>query len=125
LLTASSSGENSLSDVIEIRVPKGKNLDYGSQEFEQYESIGLQVAPRRRRLRSSQTPLQELPFLCLILVAGGLGERLGFSDIKVRGRERVCVMASIDVALARASARAACRPGLHEVVPALLRRVVT
>jgi UDP-sugar pyrophosphorylase len=67
LLAASNSGENPLADVTSVEVPKGVTLDYDSDEFGQYE----------------QTGVGEIPYMCFVLVAGGLGERLGFSGIKL------------------------------------------
>ena len=48
-------------------VPEGVNLSFGSAEFERYEQMGLAAA-------------RDTVF---VLVAGGLGERLGYSGIKV------------------------------------------
>lgn len=48
-------------------VPDGKRLDYGSKEFSDLENIGIWAAEHA----------------AFVLVAGGLGERLGFSGIKV------------------------------------------
>ncbi|KAK8807403.1 hypothetical protein WA158_004162 [Blastocystis sp. Blastoise] len=48
-------------------VPQGKVLEYGTSEFYETEQIGL----------------EELPYTCFVIVAGGLGERLGYNDIKV------------------------------------------
>lgn len=51
----------------EVAVPTGKNLDYGSSEFTEFEGIGV----------------GEIPRVAFVLVAGGLGERLGYSGIKL------------------------------------------
>uniref|UniRef100_A0A7S2WAN4 UTP-monosaccharide-1-phosphate uridylyltransferase n=1 Tax=Rhizochromulina marina TaxID=1034831 RepID=A0A7S2WAN4_9STRA len=67
LLRAAAQGENPLHGVIQVNVPLGVNLDYGSQEYDRYEAIGF----------------QQLPYLSFVLVAGGLGERLGFNGIKL------------------------------------------
>lgn len=48
-------------------VPEGVNLKFGDADFERYEQLGLSAA--------NET--------VYVLVAGGLGERLGFSGIKV------------------------------------------
>lgn len=48
-------------------VPEGVNLAYGKDEFLEYETLGAEAA-------------SEAAF---VLVAGGLGERLGYSGIKV------------------------------------------
>lgn len=67
LLVASNSGENPLADVTSVSVPRGVTLDYSSDEFGQYEEVGV----------------DEIPYMCFVLVAGGLGERLGYSGIKL------------------------------------------
>eukprot|EP01061_Rhynchopus_euleeides_P011017 TRINITY_DN20592_c0_g1_i1.p1 TRINITY_DN20592_c0_g1~~TRINITY_DN20592_c0_g1_i1.p1 ORF type:complete len:588 (+),score=203.93 TRINITY_DN20592_c0_g1_i1:47-1810(+) len=48
-------------------VPSGLALEYGTEEFLRYEAAGL----------------QEIPHACFVLVAGGLGERLGYNGIKL------------------------------------------
>ena len=48
-------------------VPEGAKLEFGSEGFLEHEALGL----------------KELGALSFVLVAGGLGERLGFSGIKV------------------------------------------
>eukprot|EP00884_Botryococcus_braunii_P012727 jgi/Botrbrau1/21455/Bobra.0216s0063.1 len=48
-------------------VPHGEKLDYGSEEFQILENIGITEAAQS----------------AFVLVAGGLGERLGYSGIKV------------------------------------------
>lgn len=48
-------------------VPTGLTLDYGSPDFEELEALGLEEASKT----------------VFVLVAGGLGERLGYSGIKV------------------------------------------
>lgn len=60
-------------------VPEGEKLDFGSQRFRELERAGVAAAGG----------------CAFVLVAGGLGERLGYSGIKVRtmqGRgDVVCV----------------------------------
>eukprot|EP00201_Polytomella_parva_P008755 CAMPEP_0175052040 /NCGR_PEP_ID=MMETSP0052_2-20121109/8141_1 /TAXON_ID=51329 ORGANISM="Polytomella parva, Strain SAG 63-3" /NCGR_SAMPLE_ID=MMETSP0052_2 /ASSEMBLY_ACC=CAM_ASM_000194 /LENGTH=907 /DNA_ID=CAMNT_0016316405 /DNA_START=213 /DNA_END=2936 /DNA_ORIENTATION=+ len=48
-------------------VPMGTHLDFGSDEFRSFETLGLSEASRA----------------AFVLVAGGLGERLGYSGIKL------------------------------------------
>ncbi|KAK9786668.1 hypothetical protein WJX73_000832 [Symbiochloris irregularis] len=48
-------------------VPQGENLDFGSAEFQELEREGVKAASNA----------------AFVLVAGGLGERLGFSGIKL------------------------------------------
>jgi UDP-sugar pyrophosphorylase len=48
-------------------VPNGVELTPGTPEFDVYEELGL----------------KELQHLCIVLIAGGLGERLGYSGIKI------------------------------------------
>lgn len=48
-------------------IPEGKNLEFGTKEFCKYEAIGL----------------KELKHAGFVLVAGGLGERLGYEYIKI------------------------------------------
>ena len=55
-------------------VPEGERLDFGSQRFRELERAGVAAAANA----------------AFVLVAGGLGERLGYSGIKV-GRRRMCV----------------------------------
>ena len=49
-------------------VPKGENVEYGSKKHRELEKIGLKQAKKT----------------AFVLVAGGLGERLGYKGIKVR-----------------------------------------
>jgi UDP-glucose pyrophosphorylase len=49
-------------------VPQGESFDIGTKEFDDFEGVGL----------------QEMGKCGFVLVAGGLGERLGYSGIKVR-----------------------------------------
>eukprot|EP00618_Florenciella_parvula_P031890 CAMPEP_0119536226 /NCGR_PEP_ID=MMETSP1344-20130328/49107_1 /TAXON_ID=236787 /ORGANISM="Florenciella parvula, Strain CCMP2471" /LENGTH=671 /DNA_ID=CAMNT_0007578181 /DNA_START=90 /DNA_END=2105 /DNA_ORIENTATION=- len=67
LLSASSANENPMKDVESVQIPIGKSLDYGSPEYDKLESLGLEEVSRA----------------CFVLVAGGLGERLGYSGIKL------------------------------------------
>ena len=62
LLDASAKGKNPF-DFYRPEVPQGENLTYGDPEFEKMEKIGVEAA-------------KDAVF---ILVAGGLGERLGYS----------------------------------------------
>ncbi|KAK8793514.1 hypothetical protein WA158_004873 [Blastocystis sp. Blastoise] len=48
-------------------LPVGKNLEFGTPEFIEMEKIGL----------------EELQYTCFVIVAGGLGERLGYPSIKI------------------------------------------
>lgn len=50
-------------------VPEGEKLDWGSPHFRELEQAGMTAAGG----------------CAFVLVAGGLGERLGYSGIKVRG----------------------------------------
>lgn len=49
------------------RVPKGERLEFGSKQFDDFEDAGV----------------EELGSTGFVLVAGGLGERLGYSGIKI------------------------------------------
>jgi UDP-sugar pyrophosphorylase len=66
LLRASAAGENPFAGMTPV-VPTGRKLEYASAEFVACEETGLAA------------------FLdcAMVLVAGGLGERLGYTDIKV------------------------------------------
>eukprot|EP00927_Polykrikos_kofoidii_P077317 TRINITY_DN7426_c0_g1_i2.p1 TRINITY_DN7426_c0_g1~~TRINITY_DN7426_c0_g1_i2.p1 ORF type:complete len:1955 (+),score=443.63 TRINITY_DN7426_c0_g1_i2:345-5867(+) len=66
LLEASRLGDNPFADYTPS-VPAGQRLEYGDSRFDKLEEMGL------REARAS----------AFVLVAGGLGERLGFSGIKV------------------------------------------
>lgn len=66
LLAASSKGENPL-EGWKPSVPVGATFELGSEEYNRVERIGR----------------HELGSVGFVLVAGGLGERLGYSDIKV------------------------------------------
>eukprot|EP00898_Chlorokybus_atmophyticus_P004496 jgi/Chlat1/5047/Chrsp33S05056 len=66
LLAASREGKNPF-DGYTPKVPEGENLTYGDEQFQQLEDIGLPEA-------------RDAAF---VLVAGGLGERLGYSGIKI------------------------------------------
>ncbi|CAL8468610.1 g8150 [Coccomyxa elongata] len=66
LLEDSRSGKNAF-EGFKPSVPDGKKLDFGSAEFKEFEELGV-------------TTSKEAAF---VLVAGGLGERLGYSGIKV------------------------------------------
>ena len=66
LLLESKEGVNPF-DGCEVSVPKGVVLDPSSREYETFETLGE----------------GEISKLCFVLVAGGLGERLGFPGIKI------------------------------------------
>eukprot|EP01060_Flectonema_neradi_P013592 TRINITY_DN2033_c9_g1_i1.p1 TRINITY_DN2033_c9_g1~~TRINITY_DN2033_c9_g1_i1.p1 ORF type:complete len:591 (+),score=117.24 TRINITY_DN2033_c9_g1_i1:53-1774(+) len=66
LLEESKTGKNSFEGCTP-EVPTGATLTYGSKEWEKYENLGL----------------AEVKKSCFVLVAGGLGERLGYSGIKL------------------------------------------
>lgn len=66
LLEASRNNVNPF-DAFRPDIPTGVFLKPEEPEFDQMEQLGL----------------QELSKLCFVLIAGGLGERLGFSGIKV------------------------------------------
>lgn len=67
LLEASAKGENPFEGFTPL-VPEGEALEYGTEQFEALEAEGLSAAAEG---------------IAFVLVAGGLGERLGFSGIKV------------------------------------------
>jgi len=52
---------------MKIEVPSGELLDFHDESIYEYEKIGI----------------PELKKCCFVLVAGGLGERLGYSSIKI------------------------------------------
>jgi len=54
-------------DAFKPEIPNGAYLKPGEAEFDEMEQLGL----------------AELSKLCIVLIAGGLGERLGFSGIKI------------------------------------------
>jgi len=54
-------------DNFKPEVPQGQNLIPASPEMDEFEKIGM----------------NELPYLGIVIIAGGLGERLGYSGIKV------------------------------------------
>eukprot|EP00301_Raphidiophrys_heterophryoidea_P009043 c13349_g1_i1.p1 GENE.c13349_g1_i1~~c13349_g1_i1.p1 ORF type:complete len:617 (-),score=184.27 c13349_g1_i1:65-1855(-) len=66
LLRASLAGENPY-DGFEVVVPQGERLSPGEPAFDEAEAIGS----------------KELAGVCFVIVAGGLGERLGYSGIKL------------------------------------------
>ena len=66
LLEASRQGQNPFEN-FKPEVPEGVFLHPGDEEMDQYEALGL----------------QELSKTGFVLIAGGLGERLGYSGIKV------------------------------------------
>ena len=66
LLASSAAGDNPF-DGYTPSVPEGEDLVYGDEEYQDMEEKGLAAAAR----------------LGFVLVAGGLGERLGYSGIKV------------------------------------------
>ncbi|KAI2496873.1 UTP--glucose-1-phosphate uridylyltransferase [Fragilaria crotonensis] len=68
LLEKSKNGENPL-EGWKPSIPKGLSFEIGTEAYKQMEVIGR----------------HELGSVGFVLVAGGLGERLGYNDIKVRG----------------------------------------
>jgi len=66
LLKSSKEGKNPF-DGYEPEVPVGASLKYGDEKFMEFESVGL----------------KEIKGAAFVLVAGGLGERLGYGGIKV------------------------------------------
>lgn len=50
-----------------LQVPTGETLKFGDENFNKYEEAGVREARRA----------------AFVLVAGGLGERLGYNGIKV------------------------------------------
>ncbi|KAK9828897.1 hypothetical protein WJX72_002655 [[Myrmecia] bisecta] len=66
LLEDSRAGRNPFEGYTPV-VPDGEKLDYGSESFQEYEELGAEAAGRA----------------AFVLVAGGLGERLGYSGIKL------------------------------------------
>mmetsp|Transcript_31207 Transcript_31207/g.107294 ORF Transcript_31207/g.107294 Transcript_31207/m.107294 type:complete len:598 (+) Transcript_31207:2-1795(+) len=77
LLVASAKGENPLSGWVPS-VPTGERLDFGSDAWNDFEAAGL----------------VEAKDCCFVLVAGGLGERLGYSRIKVELPTETCTKVS-------------------------------
>ena len=71
LLAKSKEGVNPL-EGWKPSVPKGQAFEIGTEEYRQVEALGV----------------QELGAVGFVLVAGGLGERLGYGDIKVRCAKR-------------------------------------
>lgn len=67
LLASAAVGENPF-EGFTPSVPSGEDLLYGDEEYRMMEKLGTEAAGK----------------LAFVLVAGGLGERLGFSGIKVR-----------------------------------------
>ena len=67
LLAASAACSNPLAGVVSVEVPEGKTLRFGAEEYKAFEELGI----------------TEIPHVCFVLVAGGLGERLGYSGIKL------------------------------------------
>ncbi|CAH9075614.1 unnamed protein product [Cuscuta epithymum] len=66
LLADSKAGKNPY-DGFTPSIPSGENLTYGDDSFVQFEEVGVREARRS----------------AFVLVAGGLGERLGYNGIKV------------------------------------------
>eukprot|EP00727_Mastigamoeba_balamuthi_P011383 m51a1_g6868 putative udp-sugar pyrophosphorylase-like (617) ;mRNA; f:161448-163945 len=73
LLESSRAGKNPFEGFVP-GVPRGEQLAYGSEQFVSYEKIGL----------------PEVSDSAFVLVAGGLGERLGYSGIKVALTSESC-----------------------------------
>jgi len=66
LLAASKAGTNPY-EGMKIQVPTGVTIDFGGPSIYEFEKIGI----------------PELKHCAFVLVAGGLGERLGYSSIKI------------------------------------------
>lgn len=66
LLTESKDGVNPFEGCTPS-IPEGESLDYGSDQYREFERVGVEAAGEA----------------AFVLVAGGLGERLGYSGIKV------------------------------------------
>lgn len=80
LLKESADGTNPFSDY-EALVPEGESLSFdeeGTMDFEEAEQIGL----------------EGIADVALVLVAGGLGERLGYSGIKLSLETNLCTCKS-------------------------------
>lgn len=80
LLHESADGDNPFSDY-EALVPEGERLSFdeeGTMDFSEAEQIGL----------------QGMADVALVLVAGGLGERLGYSGIKLSLETNLCTSKS-------------------------------
>ncbi|CAM9236981.1 unnamed protein product [Ectocarpus sp. 6 AP-2014] len=75
LLTASQEGSNPLSGW-KPSVPEGQRLELGSEHYDALEKEGL----------------DQVKHCGFVLVAGGLGERLGYGDIKLRLPSESCTM---------------------------------
>eukprot|EP00903_Cladosiphon_okamuranus_P009881 g9386.t1 len=75
LLAASQEGTNPLSGW-RPSVPEGQRLELGSAQYDTLEKQGL----------------DQIKFCGFVLVAGGLGERLGYGDIKLRLPSETCTM---------------------------------
>jgi UDP-sugar pyrophosphorylase len=74
LLKAAASGANPMQGVTKVEVPTGVNLEYGDEQFKTFERLGM----------------EQMPGVCFVLVAGGLGERLGYPGIKVALPTELC-----------------------------------
>ncbi|CEL97994.1 unnamed protein product [Vitrella brassicaformis CCMP3155] len=66
LLAESKAGVNPFEGYVP-EIPEGEKLDVGSAEFADFEKLGM----------------EQLEGACFVLVAGGLGERLGYPGIKI------------------------------------------
>eukprot|EP00357_Protocruzia_adherens_P032447 CAMPEP_0115010868 /NCGR_PEP_ID=MMETSP0216-20121206/23605_1 /TAXON_ID=223996 /ORGANISM="Protocruzia adherens, Strain Boccale" /LENGTH=578 /DNA_ID=CAMNT_0002379231 /DNA_START=194 /DNA_END=1930 /DNA_ORIENTATION=+ len=66
LLADSKNNVNPFADYT-LDVPTGESVEFGSSSFMESEQIGL----------------EQMPYMAFVLVAGGLGERLGYSSIKI------------------------------------------
>eukprot|EP00752_Nemacystus_decipiens_P014974 g13332.t1 len=75
LLAASQEGTNPLSGW-RPSVPEGQRLELGGERYDDLEELGL----------------DQVKFCGFVLVAGGLGERLGYGDIKLRLPSETCTM---------------------------------
>ena len=63
----------------ELQVPTGEKLSFGDKDFMKFEEAGVQEASQA----------------AFVLVAGGLGERLGYSGIKVILRPFISLLAAV------------------------------
>ncbi|CAN0024498.1 unnamed protein product [Pylaiella littoralis] len=75
LLVASQKGSNPLSGW-KPSVPEGQRLELGTEQYDALEKQGL----------------DQVKYCGFVLVAGGLGERLGYGDIKLRLPSESCTM---------------------------------
>ncbi|CAN0466512.1 unnamed protein product, partial [Ectocarpus sp. 8 AP-2014] len=97
LLTASQEGSNPLSGW-KPSVPEGQRLELGSEHYDALEKEGL----------------HQVKHCGFVLVAGGLGERLGYGDIKLRLPSESCTMTTyLQLCVAFCLAFCRCPPANH------------